>query len=170
MQLKFFTVPVSSEGCEEDLNRFLRSVKVIEIRREFVVAGEGAYWAICVLYLPHAQAEHPAQPAKSGGGSKTRVDYREVLSPDDFNLFSELRKIRKEISEREAVPPYVVFTDAELAEIVNMKECTPASLKKIKGVGQGRIDKYGVTFCEMASPLYFAGKGGEVYEEGGVAF
>ena len=154
VQIKFFTITAGDVDTETELNRFLRSVKVIEVRREFVVVAETAYWAICVLYLPHAGTAE-SQPTKLYAG-KNRIDYREVLSPDDFNRFSELRKIRKEIAEKASVPPYVVFTDAELAEILKLTECTPTTLKKIKGIGASKIEKFGITFCSMAAPVFGA--------------
>ena len=158
MQLKFFSVPLLSNGEEEELNKFLRSVKVLDLRRELVMASESACWAICVLYLPQTGPETPAStPASKGFAAKGRIDYREVLSPDDFNIFCELRKIRKQISESDAVPPYVIFTDAELSEIVKSRVCTPESLRKINGVGAGKVEKYGKRFCEMAVQFFNSG-------------
>ena len=157
MQLKFFSIPIFASGEEEELNKFLRSVKVIDVRRELVMASETACWAICVLFMPHAgdsfgSTAQSTAPRTYGG--RGRIDYREVLSTDEFVIFTELRTIRKQLSENDGVPPYVVFTDAELAEIVKMGECTLESLKKIKGVGVGKIEKYGIRFSEEASKVF----------------
>lgn len=159
MQLKFFTIPLYAGEAEADLNKFLRSVKVIDIRRELVMTSESACWSICVLYMPHA-GTHPAAEFSASAQAKTfsgkgRIDYREVLPPEEFALFSELRNIRKQIAEADSVPPYVVFTDAELAEIVRAHECTPQSLIKIKGIGANKVEKYGIRFCEMALPIFY---------------
>ena len=44
------------------------------------------------------------------GRSERRVDYREVLSAEQFEVFSKLREVRKEVAEREAVAVYAIFT------------------------------------------------------------
>ena len=150
MQLKFFTVPVMAQNVEDEVNRFLRSVKILEVRRELVALGDSAFWAICVMYLPIAGA---APEGKSASTAKGKIDYKEILSEDDFNKFSELRKIRKYIAETEAVPPYVVFTDAELADIVRQNEFTPEALKKIKGIGASKVEKYGARLCQLVMDI-----------------
>ena len=38
------------------------------------------------------------------GSSERRVDYREVLSAEQFEIFAKLREVRKGVAEREAVP------------------------------------------------------------------
>ena len=150
MQLKFFTVPVMAQDADEDLNRFLRSVKILEIRRELVAFGDSAFWAICVMYLPINGTE---PGSKTPSNVKGKVDYKEILSEQDFSRFSELRKIRNHIAESEAVPPYVVFTDAELADIVRQNEYTPQALRKIKGIGVSKVEKYGGRLCQMVNDL-----------------
>jgi superfamily II DNA helicase RecQ len=76
----------------------------------------------------------------SGGG---RVDYKEILSEQDFALYADLRAWRKATAEREGVPVYAVFTDDQLAEIVRRRVTTLAALGKIEGVGPARLERYG---------------------------
>ena len=45
MQIKVFTVPAfDSESSNNDLNKFLRSQRVLEVQQEFVATQNGAYW------------------------------------------------------------------------------------------------------------------------------
>jgi superfamily II DNA helicase RecQ len=81
---------------------------------------------------------------RSGGGPK--VDYKEVLSSEDFAVFAKLRDLRKVISEKEAVPAYSIFTNEQLAAMVTGKVDTLAAMGTIPGVGAARIDKYGAAF------------------------
>jgi hypothetical protein len=53
-------------------------------------------------------------PGRRGG--RSQVDYKEILSSSEFTVFSELRRIRKEISQTEAVPAYAIFTNEQLAQ------------------------------------------------------
>lgn len=78
---------------------------------------------------------------------KVKTDYKNLLSETAFNRFSEYRKLRKEIAESEAIPPFAVFTDAELAKIAELEKPTIKELKKIQGIGDRKIEKYGAFFC-----------------------
>jgi superfamily II DNA helicase RecQ len=79
---------------------------------------------------------------QSGKAGKPKIDYKEVLSPDDFAIYSKLREWRKKASEAEAVPVYAVFTNEQLAKIVEKKVQTKAALLEIEGVGESRVNKY----------------------------
>ena len=51
MQVKTFILPVlSSERNEEDLNKFLRSHRVLQMERHFC-AENGGFWAVLVEYV-----------------------------------------------------------------------------------------------------------------------
>ena len=58
-------------------------------------------------------------------------------------MFARLREIRKEIAQADAVPVYTVFTNEQLAQMVQARATTKAALEKIAGVGDARIEKYG---------------------------
>lgn len=155
MQLKFFTFPVLSvEKHEELINKFLRSVKILEIKRELIYCGENAYWSICVLYLSNSNIDG------TQSASRGKVDYKEVLNEEQFKKFCQLRKVRKQIADEDAVPAFAVFTDQELSEVSKLSEINCAGLKRINGVGNKKIEKYGYRFCEMAQKLVENEEGG----------
>jgi len=78
VQYKFFRIPVHSmELCEEEMNRFLRSVRVVQVAREFVDLGENSFWAVAVEHMTMNEAATTAGSPRK----KKRIDYREVLSP-----------------------------------------------------------------------------------------
>lgn len=145
MRLRFFRIPVlDSAAAEAELDRFLTSHRVIELERQLVVDGPRS-WAICVGYVDATTASS-TRPTADTKGSKRDVDYREVLSPDDFRVYALLRALRKTIAERDAVPAYSVFTNEQLAAMVTGRVRTAAELAKIPGIGQSRIDKHGAAF------------------------
>ena len=86
------------------------------------------------------------QPRGTKGRPK---DYKEILSADDFAVFAKLRELRKEIAQREAVPVYTVFTNEQLAQMVENRCRSKTDLEKITGVGDARIEKYGQGFLEL---------------------
>ena len=147
MAFKFFTIPIQDNGsAEAELNAFLRSHRVLAVERRWVEQGGNSFWSLCVDYLESRRADTGFGASQAGKG---KVDYREVLSPQDFQVFAKLRELRKEMSQAEAVPVYMVFTNEQLAQMVQGKVRTKERLQKIEGVGESRIDKYGPRVLEF---------------------
>ncbi len=144
MQLKLFILPVKNvAAAEAEMNAFLRSHRVLAVKKEFVSDGENSFWTFCVEYLESA-------PPGDGppGGKPPKVDYREVLKPEEFEVFSRLREWRKGVAEKEGVPVYVVFSNEQLAEMVRKRVANKAQLNQIEGVGAARVEKYGEAVLE----------------------
>lgn len=147
MQIKIFTIPVFADDCDvEELNLFLRSHKIIDVKRELTQANDNNCWTFCITYMPNT-ALSPATMTKEGGQHREKVDYKELLDAETFERFARMRKLRKEIAESEAVPAYAVFTDAELAEIAKLTVLDTANMLRIPGIGKKKVEKYGNAFC-----------------------
>ena len=148
MNLSFYRIPVvGGEQETESLNGLLNSVRVLTVDREFVNAGENSYWAICVQFLATSQRQGPS-------GKKNSIDYREVLSPADFAVYAKLRDLRKVISQREAIPPYSIFTNEQLSQMVQLRTVSKAALSKIDGVGPSRVENYGRAFLDVLTGAF----------------
>jgi len=74
-------------------------------------------------------------------GSKT--------STADKTLFAMLKDLRKEISRKEKLPPFVIFQDPSLEDMAIQYPITTEELKQITGVGSGKALKYGMPFLEL---------------------
>jgi len=74
-------------------------------------------------------------------GSKT--------STADKTLFSLLKDLRKEISRKEKLPPFVIFQDPSLEDMAIQYPITVDELKQITGVGSGKALKYGKPFLAL---------------------
>lgn len=61
-------------------------------------------------------------------------------------LFEELKKVRTAFAREENVPPYVIFSDATLVEMATYLPHNNAEMRKISGVGDLKLDKYGADF------------------------
>jgi superfamily II DNA helicase RecQ len=148
MQMAFYSIPVRGDsGLQEDLNRFLRSHRVLTVHREFVGQGDNSFWALAVEYLEGAAQSAPA-PGRPG---KERVDYKDVLAPADFALFVRLRDWRKATSEKEGIPVYAVLTNEQLAAIATKRPASPAQLREVEGIGEAKAGKYGVQVLEIVA-------------------
>ena len=122
------------------LNGFLRSHRVLTVDRRWVDQGAESFWSFCVDYLESAGG---SSSEGKNGPVRGKVDYRDELSPEDFAVFARLRQLRKETAQSEAVPVYTVFTNEQLAQMVQSRATARAALEKIAGIGDARIEKYG---------------------------
>jgi len=70
----------------------------------------------------------------------------EVSYPYLKDLFDELKKVRMAFAREENVPPYVIFSDATLVEMATYLPHNNAEMRKISGIGDLKLDKYGADF------------------------
>lgn len=143
MQIKVYIIPLlDSFSSNEELNKFLRSHKIVDIRQEFVDNQSGAYWTYSISYLQSSNLKNHVV-------KKEKIDYKKVLKKSEFEIFEKLRELRKEISRKEAIPAYAVFTDAELAKIGKLQVINYKTIMSINGIGVKKTEKYGKLIVEM---------------------
>lgn len=66
----------------------------------------------------------------------------------DQKLFETLRSLRKEIADKERMPPYIIFSDVTLKQMSKQYPQDSLSLKGINGVGEVKLEKYGRLFLQ----------------------
>ena len=139
MPLRFFAIPVNDcAASEQELNGFLARHKVLSVDRHLIDLGVNSFWAICIDYLSHA----PGGAQYGLNLSRSRVDYKAILPAGEFAVFSQLRALRKELAQAEAVPVYTLFTNEQLAQMVQRRCRSKSDLAQIDGIGDGKLDKY----------------------------
>jgi len=149
-QYKFFRIPTQpNEKDELELNEFLSSHKIHFVDRKFVNAGQHSFWSITVEYFSD-QSENTAS-GKDKDDSRSRPDYKKLLTPEAFTLYLKLREWRKKIAEKESVALYAVFTNEHLAKIAENKINTSQGLQSIHGVGESKISKYSKEVFELVN-------------------
>ena len=67
----------------------------------------------------------------------------------DPALFQMLKDLRKQLSKKVGLPPYVIFQDVSLEAMSSTYPVTIEELQNIPGVGQGKAQKFGAEFCEL---------------------
>ena len=150
---RFFTVPViSPEDAEAALNRFCAEHRIATVEKQFVANGDSSFWSICVCYAE--------KDMDLGTTRKGKIDYREVLAEQDFAVFAKLRALRKTLAEREGLPAYALFTNEQLAAMVQQRATSAAALAEIDGVGKARVEKFGDAFLDILR-AELQGAGGE---------
>lgn len=149
MPIKFFAVPALEPGeIENDLNRFVRAHRVVSIERHLVLPADRPVWCLAVEYVEHAPAL-----GQAGDPTKNRVDYKQILEPGVFAVFSRLRELRKQIAEQEAVPVYAVLTNEQLATIAQKRPKSLAELQQVDGIGEGKAGRYGERVLGLLATL-----------------
>ena len=152
-KFKFFTISaLASEQDEERLNQFCSLHRVVSVKQQWAAQGNESFWSVCISYIEGR--EEIVSKSLKNNANRGRIDYKEVLSEQDFVIYAELRNLRKSIAESEGIPVYAIFTNEHLAEMVTQKVITLDSLASIAGIGQARMDKYGVRFIAELNRLF----------------
>ena len=84
-------------------------------------------------------------------GKRRATEPAVALSDIDSLLFEELRALRKHLADEQGVPPYVIFHDATLREMAQLKPATPHELLGLTGVGESKLERYGAAFLAVLS-------------------
>ena len=92
-----------------------------------------------VLGRPRNPVQTVEKVKKRTGGKR---DY-------DQTLFDALRIRRKQLADAAGVPPFVVFSDATLAEMARLMPTDADQLHTISGVGELKLSRYGKSFLEV---------------------
>lgn len=80
--------------------------------------------------------------------AKSRDDGFEIAA-GDAALWDALRETRRTIAEEAGVPPYVVFHDTTLKELVRLRPDSPDAMLRVHGIGQAKLERYGVAFLAV---------------------
>jgi ATP-dependent DNA helicase RecQ len=87
--------------------------------------------------------------AGKGAGRADRAAELEALGGAGAELFERLRALRRLIAERLKVPPYVVFSDATLRDMVLLRPGDADGFLLVKGVGELKRERYGAAFLAL---------------------
>ena len=77
---------------------------------------------------------------------KKKAPSNNIKDKKDETLFELLRKLRLRVAKEEGMPPYIVFSDKTLVDMVNKCPKTIDEFLDVSGVGQAKAEKYGDEF------------------------
>ena len=77
---------------------------------------------------------------------KGAVVTKQIASNDP--LFEELRVVRKRLADEAGVPPFVIFSDKALQDMVARRPKNEAEFLEVNGVGANKLEKYGEAFLQ----------------------
>jgi ATP-dependent DNA helicase RecQ len=100
-----------------------------------------------------------AEPALRTGIKKMSSAERSTRAKEAFAganedpLWQALKAARMVLAKEQGVPPYLIFHDSTLLEILNQRPGNLDELGKISGVGQAKLAKYGDAFLQVLEDL-----------------
>ena len=96
------------------------------------------------LYLREDLLTASDKSRQSAGSAR-----KNSVAPADEDLWEALREKRRELAEAAGIPPYQIFHDATLMELMEFKPTNEAEFLQINGVGQHKLGLYGTEFLEL---------------------
>ncbi|MGH9184230.1 MAG: 3'-5' exonuclease, partial [Acidimicrobiales bacterium] len=115
-----------------------RSPYVGEIEPVLTALAAGANPADWRAHLPNVRAALGGRGSGPGTKAADRLD-----DPADVDLFDALRQWRLARSRAAAVPAYVIFSDATLAELATRRPSSRTSLLAVPGIGPTKAGRFG---------------------------
>jgi len=81
----------------------------------------------------------------SSGGSPAS----QLVRGDEREQWEALRTLRRKLAEEHGVPPYVIFPDSTLLEMLRSQPTSLAEMARVSGVGARKLERYGEAFLEV---------------------
>lgn len=90
--------------------------------------------------------QHVSVPSRTSKSVASVV--RGKSSSTSGGLFEHLRQHRKHLAEKAGLRPYLIFPDTVLIDLANLRPTTLGEFGNVKGVGEAKLKKYGLTFLQ----------------------
>ena len=87
----------------------------------------------------------PQTIARSGGSSPAS----QLVRGDEREQWEALRALRRKLAEEHGVPPYVIFPDSTLLEMLRSKPENMSDMGRVSGVGARKLERYGEAFLQV---------------------
>lgn len=90
--------------------------------------------------------QHVSVPSRTSRSTSTPS--RGKSSFGSGGLFEHLRQHRKRLAEEAGLRPYLIFPDTVLIDLANLRPTTLGEFGNVKGVGEAKLKKYGLSFLQ----------------------
>ena len=125
---------------DQEVREFFKEKEIISIRDHLFIRNEVPYLTLIVKYFPHRIEINPHLPKTF---EKRDESWRQSLQESDLGLFNLLRDWRSTRSKKDGLPPYILFTNQQLALITKKRPQSLSELGTIEGIGKAKLEKYG---------------------------
>ena len=93
------------------------------------------------------QLRREPKPQASAKGSASSAS--QLVRIEEREQWEALRTLRRNLAQEHSVPPYVIFPDATLLEMLRSKPGSMAEMAQVSGVGARKLERYGMAFLEV---------------------
>lgn len=73
----------------------------------------------------------------------------QLVRGEEREQWEALRALRRKLAEEHGVPPYVIFPDSTLLEMLRSQPSTLSEMATVSGVGARKLERYGEAFLEV---------------------
>ena len=80
--------------------------------------------------------------------TSTSKKSKQAIRPQDQSLWEALRALRLSLAEKAGTPPYVIFHDATLQEMLKIRPASKSQMSEITGIGEQKLARYGDVFLK----------------------
>ena len=133
---------VAAGYLETDMDAF-GGLRLSETSRP-VLRGETEVWLRRDIEVSNRKV------SKVERGARAKESYAEV---NNDPLWHALKAKRIELAKEQGVPPYVIFHDSTLLEMLNLRPGSLTEMGKISGVGQAKLTRYGDEFLQVLEDI-----------------
>ncbi len=95
------------------------------------------------------QLRRDLKPQRAARGSSGPSQASQLVRGDERPLWEALRTLRRKLAEEHSVPPYVIFPDATLLEMLRSQPQSLADMARVSGVGARKLERYGQAFLDV---------------------
>jgi ATP-dependent DNA helicase RecQ len=87
--------------------------------------------------------------AETRKSRRTDATTTEAAGEADPALWEALRARRKALADEQGVPPFVIFHDSTLKDMIRLRPRCAEELLQVSGVGEAKLERYGSHFLEV---------------------
>lgn len=123
---------IHKDYCFQDINQF----NILKLNKKAIPILKGAEPIFLTV---------PAEEPKA----KKKTREKSIIKSSNSALFESLRALRRQLADEENKPPFLIFSDATLHEMVERHPKTTEQLLAVSGVGQHKLTHYGSEFLKV---------------------
>ncbi len=138
---KYWSAVIRQSLINRLLSKDIENYGILKVTKEGEKFAKKPYTVLLTKDHDYENIDGDEEFYDSESGQKT--------STADQTLFAMLKDLRKEISRKEKIPPFVIFQDPSLEDMAIQYPIKEDELIKITGVGQGKARKYGKPFLDL---------------------